>query len=186
MEKVVISFILIYFCPIGKSEKKIKWNEWDLWFETYIFTKLLKTVCLINTNSLICRFRQAICNCKLWKAFWFYWSFFVWNIYVPSTQPTFLCLCRALNERFCVWWNISSLNNHGLYVRVINTHISVCRHARYDCMLWNSHWYCCVFREFPHIIEDNSSCFETLNYHQTFRNCMYGNTIEACHPIVCM
>ena len=64
-----------------------------------IFTKLSKTVCLINMHILI--YRYARCNCNLWKVFWFYCPFWYFHTLLTTIH---------------VWIIVSSPNFHRLFV----------------------------------------------------------------------
>ena len=94
-------------------------NEQHLRLVAHIFTKLSQNVCLINTNILM--YQHARCDCKLWKALWFYWVFCVFS-YIFDDH---LCL------NCCIFTKLSLIE----YLINSNTNI------RCVCNLWNTLWF---------------------------------------------
>ena len=54
----------------------------------------------------------------------------------------------------CVWYHI--FTKLLKYVYLTNKYIFIYQHATCDCMLWNAHWFYCVFLVFSYIIIDHS------------------------------
>ena len=116
---------LTYVC------KKYHKNEWHLSLVAHTFTQLLHNMCLINTHIFI--YWYVRCNCKLWKALWFYCIF-------SYIIDEYSCL------KYCIFTKLSQI------VCLINVHILDYQHAKCDCWLWKVLWFDCVFLWIFHII----------------------------------
>ena len=130
---------------------------------TRTFIKLSHNVCLIKTHILI--YRHARCNCKLWKALWFYCVFWVLSYIIDE----FSCL------KYCIFTKLSQI------VYLINIQIFLCQHAKCDCRLWKVFYSICVLCEFfiyPSIrlIQSNSNLLLTNRDRSTGQ---FGNTAQC-------
>ena len=80
----LVGFLIFGTLCLGSSKtlpyfwKKYHKNEKHLCLVTHIFIKLSQNVCLINKHILIHRY--TLCNCKLWKALWFFFLVFSYII----------------------------------------------------------------------------------------------------------
>ena len=105
-------------------------NEQHSRLVTYIFTKLSQNMRLINTHILI--YQHVMCHCKLWNASWFYCVFFGVLLIIDVFSCLNHYICTKLSQNLCL----------------INIHILIYWHARYDCRLWNVYSFYCIFWEF--------------------------------------
>ena len=85
--------------------EKISQNERHLCLVAHILTKLSQNVCLINIHTLVYQYTK--CNCMLWKAFQFYYIFWVFSYIIDKHS----CLkCKYLHQTFTDC--ISDSNKH--------------------------------------------------------------------------
>ena len=75
-------------------------NERHLCLVLHICTKLSQNVCLINTQILV--YWHAKCNCKLWKALWFYCIFGYFHTLLTSIH-VWSIVSSPKFHRLCVW-----------------------------------------------------------------------------------
>ena len=122
------------FENIALCLKKCHKNERHLYLVTHSFTKNSQNVCLFNTHSLI--YQYARCNCKLWKAFWFYGVFWVFSYIIDEYLYLKNCIFTKLTEIVCL----------------INIHILECQDAKCECRLWKVLSFNCVLFGYFHIL----------------------------------
>ena len=106
----VVGVLIFEALCLGRSKtlpyvwKKYLKNKRHLRLVTHIFTKLSQNVFLFNTHILM--YQYARCNCKLWKAIWFYCIFWVFSyIFIEHSClncciSTKLSLIVYLGDRF--------------------------------------------------------------------------------------
>ena len=117
------------------------------------------SVCSVSTAyTSLCRGLE--CLIKVWYIILVYP-----NVAEFSISNTVFC-CRMEMEHpliICVFWafsyniddhsclNCCTFIKHSQIMYVINVHILVCQHAKWDCMLLKFLWFDCVFWEFSYI-----------------------------------
>ena len=104
--------------PLPYVQKKYHKNKRHLCLVTYIFIKLSQNVCLIDAY-ISCIFMPdvtAIYGTPLdFIAFFWVFSYII---------DEYSCL------KYCIFTKLSQI------MYLIDVHILVCQHAKYDCMLW--------------------------------------------------
>ena len=73
--------------------------------------------------------------------------------FIGQAGNTALCLKNNITKMGLV---VHNFTKHSQNVCLINIHILMYRHARYDCKLWNAFWFYNVFWALSYIINDHS------------------------------
>ena len=92
-----------------------------------IFTTLSQNVCFIDIHILI--HQHAICDCKLSNIPWLCWVFNEFSHIINNYSFLNCCIFTRISQTMC--------QN--------NTHILICRYARWNYRLWMVFWFKCLF-----------------------------------------
>ena len=120
---------------------------------TYLHQTFTECVSIQYTH-----FRHARCYCRLAKALWFYYVFWVFSYIIDKNSCLMYFISTKLSQIMCL----------------INLNTLICQHIKCDCRLWKVIRLNCVFWEFSYI----TTCLKRYYFIKLLQIVYYVRSVE--------